>query len=84
MARWSPTHRGFVQRATALPGGPLALLGGERVHQPQGHSGGPVPPQVGDRVQQRHVGAPNQWVTHFGVEGHAGHIHAIQRHLVVE
>lgn len=75
------THPRLHWGATALTGGPLAFLRGQGIHHPQGQGGGPVSSEVRDRVQQGHVGPAYQGVAHFGVEGHAGHIHAVQRHL---
>lgn len=75
-------HLHRCRRAAALPGGTATLLGCQGVDHPQGHRGGPVGPQVGDGVQQGHVGASDQGVAHLRVEGHARHIHAVQRHLV--
>lgn len=75
------THPSCLWGATRLAGGPLTFLGRQRVHEPQCQRGRPVPTQVGDGVQEGHVGASNEGVTNFSMEGHRGHIHAVQGHL---
>lgn len=69
--------------STVWPGilGTLALSGGEAVDKPEGDSGGPVATEVGDRVEQGHVGAPYGRVTHSRVERHQGHEDAVHCHL---
>ena len=58
-----------------------ALLGGEGVHQPQREGGGPVAAEVGQRVEQRHVGAAHRGVRHAGEECHDGDKHRVQSNL---
>lgn len=76
------TDPSLFRRAARLPLSPLAPLGRERVDQPQCQRRRPVPPQIRHRVQQGHVRSSDHWIAHFRMERHAGHKHAIQRHLV--
>ena len=39
--------------------------------------------EVGERVEEGHVGAAHGRIAHLGKEGHDGHEHRVQRHLYI-
>ena len=54
------------------------ILESDLVHKPQGKGGGPLVAQVGEGVEESHVGSSHHGVTDLVMEGHPSHEHEVE------